>query len=1060
MGLFSKSLRRRRHRAGPEVDLLSAAFGLPFHRGMKPACNKNPARMRVVYAPDTDSSDESESDEPYSSSSEDERGRQQHRGRNLSRRPPTPHRIAPASPGSSKKSPTRKKQHRRRHSGGSSRFSRRKSIRSRTSRSTSRRSNVSNMTTHPPIPLVQSSATFPPRIPVYLSKPPCNIVQSKSLPIPTLSHPFGVPVCQPIPQQQVYYHNPINFGQPQPNPMVRVQTPQFINPAMPPHVVAQPPPGLATVPVTSTIPDNNVASPETCNTSTPEPESQATGAPNPWAKDIQRLQKHIDAKMADLSSEPDSRVLRRDLRRLQDRLNSTLNKAIKCSKMHTKKPSLGSVSSFSQSTLGKNIPGGIENTPVHGAVVYMSTIADKQQRRYHAQQAKSPQRIPRHHVCSGCGNVRSQQFHKRWPLDNTKKSPKISYCESCREEMYNRGIVQKYHFCFNCGGARSMAFHREHPVLPGEPIFVNYCGSCTEEFKVCESLPDTSVLNIVVPRVDAYVEVATPSDSEEDLDSLVVNRHQNCKNDKYKVRSEKRHEVKPKPKQQQRDSSVETPRGRRRERRTPRVPIVASNDDLVSPESPYCPSRSTSSSDRRAERKLSGQLNSDSSTNTEEVKVNGNYQSPYVEDSSSSHHSRVATPTPSLRSKKRDLKVEPQAHDSRKDSPADFVLKSALAGGERSSSDGSRKARAEISEGSPTVRENSLDSDRSDPSSSKSSGSKTVRFKQSVDIRTALPHDGDDFSESESPRYPRAPGSPLISRKKSAPHNTRETNDKYLHPHYGQPSMVTPGFHREHLHVPDSYPGTPSVGFSKGAFSKDFDGNGHWDTFSSPRYSYADQYSENSCRSYYGADEDLETSTPRPYNYDQYGESSTSLPSRLSPGSIFSSFFKKDKASSVPPGNRERFGPRSFTDSQTTPCPQRSQCSSNIYTSFTEPELRSCTDQGSATETGSGVAANNPYYTPRKRSHPEASYCGSPTQSEKSFKCDHESSSSTKSDKLIWKNAFNPIPTVEEPGTIGDSSPESPTDLLEFNVVIDFASPVGHDIDMESLESHSSTSDN
>jgi len=398
------------------------------------------------------------------------------------------------------------------------------------------------------------------------------------------------------------------------------------------------------------------------------------------------------------------------------------------------------------------------------------------------------------------------------------------------------------------------------------------------------------------------MEVATPSDSEEDLDSLIVNRHQNCKNDKDNIRRERRHEAKSKPKQH--DSSVETPRGRRREPRTPRVPIVAPNDDLVSPESPYCPSRSTSSSDRRAERKSSGQFSSDSNTDMEEVKVNGNYQSPYVEDSSSSHHSRVATPTPSLRSKKKDLKVEPKAPESRKDLPADFVLKSALAGGERSSSDGSRKARAETSEGSPTVRENSLDSDRSNPSSSKSSGSKTVRFKQSVDIRTALPHDGDDFSESESPRYPRAPGSPLISRKKSALHNTRETNDKYLQPHYGQPSMVAPGFHREHLHVPDSYPGTPSIGFSKGAFSKDFDGNGQWDTFTSPGYSYVDQYSENSFRSYYGTDEDFEASTPRPYNYDQYRESSTSLPSRLSPGSIFSSFFKKDKASSVPPGNR------------------------------------------------------------------------------------------------------------------------------------------------------------
>jgi hypothetical protein len=107
------------------------------------------------------------------------------------------------------------------------------------------------------------------------------------------------------------------------------------------------------------------------------------------------------------------------------------------------------------------------------------------------------------------------------------------------------------------------------------------------------------------------------------------------------------------------------------------------------------------------------------------------------------------------------------------------------------------------------------------------------------------------------------------------------------------------------LHTPDSFiPGTPSKGYSKGAFSKDFDNGGRWDSFQSPVYPYADQYSENSFHDYYDADEDFKSSTPRPYNYDQYRESTASLPSRLSTGSIFSSFFKKDKASSVPPSNR------------------------------------------------------------------------------------------------------------------------------------------------------------
>ncbi|GKU00164.1 hypothetical protein FLAG1_04550 [Fusarium langsethiae] len=995
MGLFSKALRRRRHRAGPEVDLLSAAFGFPFRHGIKFSSNKSPGRMKIVYDPPSDSNDESDSEETCSSSSEDDRGRQQHRDRCLSERPPTPHRSTPASPSSSRKSSSRKKQHHRRRSRASSRSSPRKSTRSRISRSTSRRSNVGIMISQPSIPpYVQSSATFPPRIPIHLSKPPCNIVQSKTFPISTLNQPFGLPVCQPMPQQQVYYQNPVNYGPPQPSPTIRAPAPQFIAPAMPPPFMAQPPSGLATAPVSSATLNSNVIPPVVSGVDSPKPNSEAPGPSDPWTKEIKLLQKHIDAKMADLSSEPNSRVLRRDLRRLQDRLNLTLNKAITHSKKsHTRKLSLTSISDFSQLALDGDTASEAATAPIRDRIVPMDTTYNDQQRRYRAQQFKSPRRIPLHHVCSGCGNVRSQQFHKRWPLSRSRKSYKISYCESCREEMYNRGIVQKYHFCFNCGGARSMAFHKQHPVLPGEPIFVNYCSSCTEESKAYESLPDVSVVNLVNPRVESHTEVVTPSDSEDDLDSLTVNRHRNRKSDRASVQSDQQPEVKP----EQPAPEPEPIRGRRPEPHTPKGPIVASDVDFVPPEPPYCPSRSTSSSDRRAERKSSRQFSTDSGPHGEGFEAKGNYQAPYVEDSSSSHHSRIATPTSSLRSKKRERKTESRDCEPRKSLLPDVGLKSALAGSDRSSSDGSRKARAEISEESPRVREKSLDSDRSDPSSSKSSSSKTVRFKQSVDIRTSLPQDVDDFSEPESPRYSRSPGSPLISRKRSTSLRTKETRDKYLHPHYGQHSNGPPCFHREHLHTPDSFiPGTPSKGYSKGAFSNDFDSGGHWDSFPSPGYPYADHYSENSFRGYYGVAEDFKASTSQPYNYDQYRESTASLPSRLSTGR-------------------------------------------------------------SATEKGSGPAGNNPYYTPRKRSYPEPSYCGSSDRSERSPKRDFDSSSSTKSDKLLWKNAFNPVPVIEELGTAGNTSPETPTDMLEFSIVIDPASPIDGEVEVVSSESYSRT---
>ncbi|KAL3605561.1 hypothetical protein FPOAC2_00508 [Fusarium poae] len=92
----------------------------------------------------------------------------------------------------------------------------------------------------------------------------------------------------------------------------------------------------------------------------------------------------------------------------------------------------------------------------------------------------------------------------------------------------------------------------------------------------------------------------------------------------------------------------------------------------------------------------------------------------------------------------------------------------------------------------------------------------------------------------------------------------------------------------------------------------------------------------------------------------------------------------------------------------------------------------------------------------RKRSYPESPYGGSPTGSEKSSKRGFNPSPSAKSDKFVWKNAFDPIPVVEELGTAGDTSPESPKDLLEFNIIINPASPIDAE-DEVSSESYSST---
>ncbi|KAF4968113.1 hypothetical protein FSARC_4447 [Fusarium sarcochroum] len=1014
MGLFSKTLRRRRHRANQDVDLLSAAFGLPFRRGLGLGGDKSPHRMAVVY--DSDDEHESESEAGYSSSSEDDYGHHQHT-RRVSERPSTPHPLPPSSPSSSSKTSPKKRHRRRHHPKSPSLSSSRRSPRHHVSRSASRRSNIENRPIPLPISHIRPSATFPPRIPIHLSNPPCNIVQSSTFPMSSLNQSFVAPVSQP--QQQVYYPNHLTYVPHQPSPLVRVQTPQYITTPVTRPVAARPPPsGPPAVSVPLATSGNTRNPPREEKVRQPMPSSlndHGHGLSEPFAKEVQRIQKHIEAKMADLAEEPTSRILRRDLRRLQDRLNSTLNKAIASGeRSHERQPSFSTFSNFSQSVGDQDAANSDALTPARGVAEHVQVAEKQLQRELQAQRDESPQRILRHHFCTGCGNIRSLLFHKRYP-PTFRERRKPNLCESCREERFKRGVAHMYHFCFNCGSARSKEFHKQHPVLPGEPILANYCGSCTTELKADGSIPETSVVGLN-PRVKTHQAIPPGSDSDEDLNSLTANHHRNYKDGQTKPRSGQEQAVYP----HKYASDDENVRGRRPEPRDLRSSIASPEIGIASPASTYCLSRNTGSSDRRAERKSSGHFSAEPSPHREEVKVPGNYQAPYIEDSLSAPHSRRGTPGPVFDHTRADWKGKQREFESVKTLTPELGLKSALAN-ERSSSDGSRKARDETPKESPRPREKSLESDRSDPSSSKSSSSKTVRFKQSVDIRTTLPSDGDaEFSEAETPCL-RSSGSPLISRKKPTlykgyGYEEEQSTNRYLHPHYGQQPMKSPGSYHEHLRTPDSFrSGTPSKGYSQGAFSKEFDQAEDWDSFRSPRYPYTDQYSDgNSFHGYYEADEGFQEPAPKTRDYthqEKYMESTASLPSYLSSGGGFSSFFKN------------------------------------------------FTDEGSAFEKSSGQAGSNPYYTPRKRRFPDFSFCHSPVRSEKSAKREHEQSSPAQPDNFLWKNAFNPIPTVEEASSLGDFSPESPNDLLEYNVIADISSSVESEGDEEPSDRDTSEED-
>ncbi|KAG6220818.1 hypothetical protein E4U34_002583 [Claviceps purpurea] len=126
----------------------------------------------------------------------------------------------------------------------------------------------------------------------------------------------------------------------------------------------------------------------------------------------------------------------------------------------------------------------------------------------------------RHHLCSGCGNVRSQQFHDINPISVAHSyKPMLNYCSACREVRFRQDMMDRYHFCFGCGRVRSKVFQEKFKARPGEPLLPNYCGSCTNEVRLMEDNNEASCLGAVIressSEEDPSAESVTPGSSSE-----------------------------------------------------------------------------------------------------------------------------------------------------------------------------------------------------------------------------------------------------------------------------------------------------------------------------------------------------------------------------------------------------------------------------------------------------------------------------------------------------------------------------------------------------------------
>ncbi|KAH8737342.1 hypothetical protein BGZ61DRAFT_525492 [Ilyonectria robusta] len=885
-----KNIRRRRQR-NPSVDLLGAAFGLPFLRRVHRAKRSVP-HITIDYDSESDDADVVE-ESVASSDEDDDVSEAQSDSVPSVRTPRTPRR-----------------------------YGRRPSVAS-TSRKTPRRRSVSSRRATPvsskraAASFVQPSATFPSHMPVHLSsKPICMTQTPSSFPESALHPPFA---SLPVQSHQHMYYQPQFALVPAPAP---VQIPQYATTSLAQPVVAYP----------QAVPHQPAQQPQekppNCAST-----SWAEGS-GPFAQILERIQMDIDRKMTSLAEQPHNPVLRADLRKLQDQLNATLNAAIarKRASKEEIKPDLmsklksrpeGDRARFSKVVDDPPDPETRRNrTGGHSHITKQGTERNTEEKlREHIRE--SPEPIPSSHICSGCGCVRSVLFHENHPL-HPEGRPIVNFCEVCRKRKIDRGVVGHYHFCFGCGQVRSKSFQCQHPTIPGDPILPNYCGLCLRKVRADEGIAETSILDLN-SETDTIQGSGYRSAEDDDCDSLRAHIHSNHdargsqgKSNRPKIFSteEKSQEI---GQEQVTRTSEHQPHNQPRHRHRPEPPnlkVHKSTPSQVddSPKLPYCPTRNLSSAGRRAQRNSSGQANEEQDSRPTKTEAPRKYKAPFVEESKSAPQSRQGTPSPAFLSTN-DLRKGKATNSDNGHGDPGFA---ANVDERPYSSVNSRSTREDgPPERTTTPLDKNIDSDfsaGSRKSSLKSSGSKTVRFKRSVDIRTPC---SPDFKHDQSPigghhqgtgrkdssRPPRPEISPLLSHPTKAPYGTNH-DDKYAGGHhfdhnYGGPSVNRPAVIPNDFQGPSSTPrSVPSPGFSQGAFSKSFGSE-------PPR--------REDCDSPSARMNDFTSKSSRGQHAEEFPQTPKSQTSFRTSG--FGSFFNKAGNSQAPGDGKKRGPSRSMASS-------------------------------------------------------------------------------------------------------------------------------------------------
>ncbi|PNP42526.1 hypothetical protein TGAMA5MH_05267 [Trichoderma gamsii] len=417
--------------------------------------------------------------------------------------------------------------------------------------------------------------------------------------------------------------------------------------------------------------------------------------PSSISQEVQRIQSKLDKVVVELSKHPEDATLRSELSALQTELNTRLNTLLGMTP-----PKEANMSENSELRDSKTKPKK-STTQSHSIT---------------AQREMSPKRKMRHHLCTGCGKVRSSNYHTKHPIVPGGR-PSMNYCEDCFEENVEDGALD-HHFCYGCGNVRSKEFQRNHPISNGERPFPNYCSVCVEEIRSAEAIADVSMVDFAPSRShksSSYTGSARnrtrngvpakssnsgpgPENHQNQLDTLLFSAHTNGSNDV---------------------SSLEAKKAPQPLKLSTNGPQLSPSNS--SPDSPYYPVRNTGSSQRRAERSPLSSPGSQygSSPNTS---TTPRYQAPYVEDIFSPIHQTSKLPIDNRNSSKfssyghRGNIFHPAAPEDEQES----VIRS------------DKAPHSEISE---EASDNSTESHTSTDDSAQSTGSKSVKFRSKVDIR-------------------------------------------------------------------------------------------------------------------------------------------------------------------------------------------------------------------------------------------------------------------------------------------------------------------------------------